>query len=181
MVLIVAIVVIVVVVEVAVSSTIRSICNCGSSMVVHTCLFFLLGTVDVTLAIENNAELIVDLPIAAAPITRDWTTFLSWVFTSGGGRKYAAVADVTHWMVLTVKDSGAGISKVRVLMIIIDSIYEVSSYVCYLRRQFDHRISILYVNHRKTRPSCSVGSSSSTRVSCRREAAPAWAYSVSTS
>ena len=85
------------------------------------------GTVDVTLAVESNRTAVVDVPTAASIVTstssflpqivsRVWGTFLSWLFTSDG-RKYAAVADVTHWMVLTVKDSGAGISKVRVLLI----------------------------------------------------------------
>ena len=81
-----------------------------------------------TLAVESNRTAVVDVPTATASIvtlkssflpqivSRAWGTFLSWLFTSDG-RKYAAVADVAHWMVLTVKDSGAGISKVRVLLI----------------------------------------------------------------
>lgn len=93
---------------------------------------YLPGTVDVTLAVESNETAVADVPTAASIVTstssflprimsRAWETFLSWLFTSNGS-KYAAVADVTHWMVLTVKDSGAGISKVRVLLVIIDSI-----------------------------------------------------------
>ena len=84
-----------------------------------------------TLAVESNGTAITDVSTAASIVvtsssssfwskfpSRAWRpTFLSWLFPSDGKKKYAAVADVAHWMVLTVKDSGAGISKVRVLLI----------------------------------------------------------------
>ena len=41
-----------------------------------------------------------------------WKTVLSWLLTNGRS-KYAAVENTTHWMVLTVRDSGAGMSEVR--------------------------------------------------------------------
>ena len=76
-----------------------------------------IGTVDVRLAVEDNADhsikdLTANAPAIVSCWIRGWKKMLS-LLISGGRSKYAAVENVTHWMVLTVKDSGAGMTAVR--------------------------------------------------------------------
>ena len=71
----------------------------------------LLGTVDVRLSVEANSE-VANLDDARKSNISEFSNTLWW-FPTLRHRKYVGIENVTHWIVLTIKDSGAGISAVR--------------------------------------------------------------------